>query len=76
MIVWAGSILGVILGLAHGAYVFGKISRPVAGSTSPDYLRGLYYAAWVVLLWIVFGAYVLVLWVAGLLAYAVFGRMR
>ena len=76
MIVWAGSILGVILGLVHGAYVFGKFSRPISGSISPDYLRGLYYAVWVVLLWILFGASVLVLWIAGLLAYAVFGRMR
>ena len=76
MIVWAGSILGVILGLAHGAYVFGKISRPIAGTSPPDYLRGLYYAAWVVLLWIVFGAYVLVLWLAGALVYAALGRMR
>ena len=36
------------------------------------HLEGAYYGLWALALWVIFGTYVLVLWVIGAVAYAIF----
>ena len=76
MIIAAGTIVGLVLGLLHGGYVYGKLSRAKSPGGPPQHLRGLYYATWTVILWTVFGTYVLVLWLAGAVLFVLFGRHR
>jgi hypothetical protein len=64
--IWLGSTLGAVLGLLHGAHVYRTISARSRGENS----RGLYAAAWTLVLWTLFGSYVLALWIIGCVAWA------
>ena len=63
-------MIGLILGLVHASYVYRLIASDVRRSGAPDQARGLYYAVWTLGLWILFGSYVLILWLAGAACYA------
>lgn len=65
MLVTTGSIVGLIFGLAHAFYVFRVVTGGGSSTQGADYGRGIYYALWTFVLWILFGTYVLVLWIAG-----------
>ena len=54
---WAGSLLGLLLGLCHGVDLW----RRQGGG------RGVYAALWALVLWTLFGSYVLAFWILGLL---------
>ena len=61
---WIGTDLGAFFGLLHGAYLYRQIavrSRATA----------LYYGIWAFTLWTLFGAYVLVFWILGFIAYSI-----
>lgn len=61
----SGTIVGLIAGLVHAVYVYQRM-KPVPGSTDlPNRSRGLYFAVWTLLLWLLFGSYILVLWIIG-----------
>ena len=70
-------MLGAIFGLAHAIYVFRVVARESSGNNPSQRLPALYAAAWTLLLWIVFGTYLMLLWLLGCLLYPVFsGRRR
>lgn len=58
-----GSVLGGVLGLLHGVWVYRLWSARRAR------LAGLYYGLWTFALWTLFGAYVLGFWLLSILAY-------
>ena len=76
MILWAGSLVGVLLGLAHAAYVYRVAAQAVPVGAEPNHTRGLYFALWTFGLWLVFGSYVLILWLIGVLLYTIFKAFR
>ena len=67
-VLWAGAIVGAVLGLLHAGYVYRVVAVP--GGTAA-HARAGYYALWTFLLWLLFGTYVLLLWVVSLVAYAI-----
>lgn len=67
-LLWAGTVVGAVLGLLHAGYVYRVVSA--AGGTDAQ-ARGGYYALWTFFLWLLFGSYVLVLWLISLVAYAI-----
>jgi hypothetical protein len=56
---WIGAALGAVVGVIHGLWVF----RRQSASGGP--VGALYFALWTLVLWIVFGAYVLAFWILG-----------
>lgn len=68
-----GMGIGLLLGLTHGVQVYRALAarRPSHAGPHKGRLRGLYYGLWTVLLWVLFGPYVVVIWVIGRLAYLV-----
>jgi len=68
----AGTAVGVLLGLAHAAYVF----RIVTNGVSTNHPRAIYFTVWTFALWVLFGPYVLVLWMVGVLLYLIFKAFR
>ncbi len=75
-LMWAGSVLGVLLGLAHATYVFNIVANGVSPGGSPNYKSAVYFAIWTFGLWVLLGTYVLVLWVVGVVLYLVFKAFR
>jgi hypothetical protein len=74
---WLGSALGTILGLMHGVYLYRQIAaRAPSGRVPGGKVVGLYYALWVLLLWTLFGSYVLAFWILGILAYPIVRLIR
>lgn len=76
MLVWVGTIVGVVLGIAHAVYVYRVVANDLPLDASPAQPRGIYYAVWTALLWFVLGTYVVVLWLAGIVMYVVFKAFR
>lgn len=75
-LLWAGTGVGAFLGVLHALYVYRLLAReaavaPLAGHASPAY-----YALWTVGLWLLFGSYVLVLWLVGAVFYVAFKTFR
>src|SRR6266478_4769847 len=64
-LLWAGTIVGAVCGLGHGAYVYNRVSReaPKANPGSAVRPKAISYAIWTMALWVLFGVYVTVLWV-------------
>jgi hypothetical protein len=72
----AGTAVGALLGLAHAAYVFRTVTNGVTSDVSTNHLRAIYFAVWTFGLWVLFGPYVLVLWMVGVLLYLIFKAFR
>ena len=69
---WLGSALGALLGLIHGVHIYRPIAaRTPMGRGPAGKVQGLYYALWTLLLWTLFGSYVLVFWILGVLIYPI-----
>jgi hypothetical protein len=64
VVLWAGTVVVAVIGLLHAGYVYRVVA--VEGQ-----FRAGYYALWTFGLWLVFGAYVLVLWIISVIAYAI-----
>ena len=74
---WLGSALGTVLGLVHGVSLYRRNAPRGPGGDGPGgRLQGLYYALWALLLWTLFGSYVLAFWVLGFLTYPFFRLFR
>ncbi len=78
-IVWIGSLLGLAIGSLHAVHLYrgrvadGRVSAG-GGATAhlaTAHLEGAYYGLWALALWVIFGTYVLVLWVIGVVAYSI-----
>ena len=67
-VVWAGTILGAVLGLLHAGYVYRVVSVPGGAAA---HARASYFALWTLCLWLLLGTYVLALWIISVLAYAI-----
>ena len=67
-VLWAGTIVGAVLGLLHAGYVY-RVVAASDGASGPG--RAGYYALWTLVLWVLFGAYVLVLWLVAVIAYLI-----
>jgi len=65
---WAGTLVGAVVGLLHAGYVYRVVS--VQGGAAV-HARAGYYALWTLSLWLLFGTYVLVLWIISVLAYTI-----
>ena len=76
MVVFVGSVLGGLLGLAHAAYVYRVVAHGVPMGAKPDYTSGIYFAFWTFVLWAIFGSYVLILWLASVVFYIIFKAFR
>lgn len=79
-IVWIGSLLGLVIGSLHAVHLYRRrvadARESAAGGATADlataHLEGAYYGLWALALWVIFGTYVLVLWVIGAVAYSIF----
>jgi hypothetical protein len=74
-ILWMGTLVGVVLGCAHGVYVYRTMASGNMAAAEGDSgglrLRAAYHAVWTALLWVLFGTYVLVFWAISVLAYGI-----
>jgi len=66
---WIGSVLGAVVGLLHGIYLYRQQAAwAPANDPTRNRTAGLYYGLWAVALWTIFGAYVLAFWILGVVA--------
>jgi hypothetical protein len=72
-VLWAGTVVGAALGLLHAGYVYRLISTPGGAAA---HARAGYYAVWTLALWLLFGTYVLVLWIISVVAYTIAKAFR
>ena len=75
-VLWAGTVVGVVFGLLHGLYVYRLIMAEGPADTAPSHARAGYYALWTFGLWLLFGTYMLVLWLIGAAFWLVFKAFR
>lgn len=66
IVLWLGSALGAVIGLLHAGYIYRQ--RPQRSRN--DRIMAAYRGLWAFVLWMLFGSYVLVLWVVGVIVYA------
>lgn len=72
LFLWIGSILGALVGLAHGIQIYrSRADRVFASASGGGKFSGAYYGLWAFGLWTIFGAYVLTFWVLGSVAYSI-----
>ena len=71
LLLWVGTILGAAVGLAHAIYLW-RVAMQEANNRSTAIYRGV----WAIGLWTLFGIYVLVLWIVGVIAYGLAGFLR
>ena len=67
-VMWAGTAIGAVLGMLHAGYVYRAMAK--IGGTAAR-VRAGYYALCTFVLWLLFGTYVLVLWLVSVVAYAI-----
>ena len=67
-LLWIGSVLGAVVGVVHAVYLW-----RVSATEPQDRGAATYRGLWAVGLWTLFGTYVLVLWVVGVIAYGLAG---
>lgn len=69
-LLWVGTVFGAAIGLAHAVYLW-RVSLQETDSRSIALYRGV----WAIGLWTIFGTYVLVLWIIGVIAYGLTGLL-
>ena len=76
VVLWAGTLAGVVFGLIHAFYVYRLILAEGPTDAAPNHARAGYYALWTLGLWFLFGTYMLVLWLVGAVFWLVFKAGR
>lgn len=75
----AGVLFGAAVGVVHACAVFAAQlrygARPAHAPVRAAYLRAAWFALWTFALWVLFGSYVLLLWLVGLLLH-IAARLR
>ncbi len=75
-----GSSVGAVLGLVHAVAVYARRTGeiPERKAKHPIAVRAgaAYYALWTLFLWVLFGPYVLSLWVIGTVLYTLAGALK
>ncbi|MEM7073614.1 MAG: hypothetical protein AAGA28_06640 [Pseudomonadota bacterium] len=59
--IWAGTALGFVIGVIHAL----AIARPAIGTSPEQTARIVWRAVVTLVLWTVFGAYLLIFWLLG-----------
>ncbi|MDJ0893753.1 MAG: hypothetical protein QNJ92_01315 [Alphaproteobacteria bacterium] len=76
IVLWLGSALGAAIGLLHAGYIYRQevTEVPPARRERPfaTRARAAYFALWAFALWVVFGSYLLVLWLLAVIAHGVY----
>ncbi len=75
-VLWAGTLVGVVFGLLHALYVYRLVMAEGPADAAPSHARAGYYALWTLGLWLLFGTYMLVLWLIGAAFWLVFKAFR
>ena len=75
-VLWAGTVVGVVFGLLHALYVYRLVIAEGPADGPGGHLRAGYYALWTLGLWLLFGTYMLVLWLIGAAFWLVFKAGR
>ncbi len=75
-VLWAGTAVGLAFGLMHALYVYRLVLAECPADTAPSHARAAYYALWTFGLWLLFGTYMLVLWLVGAALWLVFKAGR
>lgn len=70
LLLWVGTLFGAAIGLAHAVYLW-RVSLQEADSRGTAFYRGV----WAIGLWTIFGTYVSVLWILGVIAYGLAGLL-
>jgi len=74
-LVWlVGAAAGAIVGCAHAIDIYRRCARKPASGHRRGHVRAAYHALWTLALWVLFGAYVLILWLIGMALYVAAGR--
>jgi hypothetical protein len=68
---WLGTFFGAVFGVLHAVHVYRR--RVEEDAAGPG--RAAYFALWAVVLWTLFGAYLLAFWIIGAVGLAV-SRLR
>ncbi len=63
-LVWAGTILGLTAGLIHAVQIL-RTQTSLPGGNSPA--MASYRAIWAIVLWTVFGGYLLLMWIVAVI---------
>ncbi len=75
-VLWIGSGFGAIIGLVHACYLYRSFVRQAANAlgeySALTRAKAIYYGLWTIFLWIVFGSYVLILWILSVIAFAIY----
>ena len=75
-----GSLFGALIGLLHARGVYAARAREAAEGTVVERGmakgRAVYFALWTFVLWLVFGSYVLYLWVVSLVIYGAYFLLK
>ena len=72
---WIGTVLAIIIGLAHAVYVYrqeiGEFRAVLGRHPLAIRWRAVYHAIWTLLLWLLLGATVLLYWAIALVPYLI-----
>ena len=69
-LLWLGTALGALVGITHAIDIYRtQMARPGPGGLALTVYRGI----WALALWTLFGGYLLVLWIIGLMLRPVLG---
>ena len=71
-----GMLVGALLGVFHAVYVYRLLATELPAGVTSGHVHAVYYALWTLGLWVIFGSYVLILWLIGAIFYAVFKAFR
>ena len=69
-----GAVAGTVVGCAHAIGIYRRCDRAPTRGRLSGRARAAYYAAWTLALWVLFGAYVLIVWLFGMALYLAAGR--
>ncbi len=67
-LLWTGTVVGAVVGAFNAAYVYQTV-RDTAPEAATNQTRAIYYAVWTFTLWVLFGSYLLFLWVIAAVLY-------
>ncbi len=71
-----GTLVGALLGGFHAVYVYRLLATDTPAGATSGPAHAVYYALWTFGLWVIFGSYVLILWLIGAIFYVVFKAFR
>lgn len=71
-----GSILGAMFGLVHAIYVYNIVGSSGTTAATCNHAAAIYAALWTLVLWILFGTYLMLFWLIGAVLYLGFRWQR